>query len=111
MTDKDANTARLLALADELGITVVGVGVRHHWLGNETFPWPKNSLFVPDQFEYDGWPAAWELAQRAGIYRGTAATRGQAAIDTRHLHRGVWVQSSDEGWVQVADEHHTIESS
>ena len=91
----------VFGVADELGVPVLGVGVKHDLLDNHAFPWPKHSLFTPPSVRVDGWPAAWELAKRAGIYAGCGNT-GQAQIRSdAGLPAGVWVRALD-GWVRVA---------
>lgn len=91
----------VLSIADELGVSIVGVGVKHDLLDNHSFPWPKHSLFTPPSARVDDWPAAWRIAKLAGIF-DSCGNSGQAQIRSdAGLPSGVWVRALD-GWAQVA---------
>lgn len=90
----------VLRAAEDLGIPMVGIGIAHKMLGNESFPWPKHSLFTPTDSEVDGWPSAWALAKRTGLWAGVG-NHGQAQINRGNLPAGVWIKGVD-GWSRLA---------
>lgn len=96
------NTGRLLDIARQVGATAVSVGILHPRLDNLKWPFPPHlSIFTPpDEDAEDGWPAAWTIARRMGIYEG-CGNRGQAQCDTSGLLRGVWELQHGK-WVRLA---------
>jgi len=83
-------TAKLLAIAKEIGVTAVSVGKKHARVGNESFPFGAGgSIFTPPDERIDGRPAAWHLAEIMGISHGAGNT-GQHQADIEELIEGVY---------------------
>ena len=99
-------TAELLALAGELGATVVGIGnTRHPLLKNEGHPFHHDrQIFTPpaERVRDRVWdsPVAWVLAKRFGIRDG-CGNSGQCQAITAGLDLGVWIKLVD-GWGRIA---------
>lgn len=64
-------TAEVLAIAEQLGVKTVSIGVKTPLVGNDSFPFGGgSSLFTPKGSKVDGWPSAWRIAEQAGISTG-----------------------------------------
>lgn len=76
-----AKTLEVLAIAESIGVTIVGIGVKHKDLGNEEWPFGlSGNIFTPkDNKGPNGWPAAWHIAEAAHISHG-AGNSGQHQI-------------------------------
>ena len=95
-------TASFLALARDLGITLVGIGnARHKFLDNESFPFHMDKqIFTHPSVRIDGWPAVWTLARQAGIHAG-CGNSGQCQADTTGLELGVWILLASSEWARI----------
>jgi len=83
-------TEEVLQIASKYGVKTVGIGVRHASLGNESFSFgPRGSIFTPVNARVDGWPAAWRIAEEAGISYGAGNT-GQHQIDNSQVLDGLY---------------------
>lgn len=73
-------TAEVLAIAQSLGVRTVSIGVVTPLVGNERWSFSASgSIFTPRETRIDGWPAAWRIAEQAGIGSGAGNT-GQHQI-------------------------------
>lgn len=83
-------TEELLAIASGVGVTALSIGKKHPLVGNEDFPFGvSGSIFTPEENRHNGWPAAWHIAETAGISQG-AGNSGQHQADTSNLIDGVY---------------------
>lgn len=95
-------TARLLAIAKDLGATAVSIGMIHPRVGNEGWRHCGGYMIFtpPDERDDHGWPAAWAIARKMDISYGAGNT-GQHQADTSGLLRGVW-ELNDDDWKRLA---------
>jgi len=82
-------TAELLDIAAEAGVSAVSIGKIHERVGNERWTYGNGAIFTPVDERVGGWPAAWHIAERAGISQG-AGNPGQHQADTSGLIDGVY---------------------
>lgn len=83
-------TDEVLEVAKELGVSVVSIGLRSELVKNDDWGFgTSNSLFTHPDDKVDGWPAAWEIARRSGIYSG-CGNSGQAQIHSQMVADGVY---------------------
>ena len=83
-------TAELLEIARAAGVTAVGISKTHPRLGNEH--WGQRgggAIFTPVDEEVNGWPAAWHVAEKAGVGFG-CGNPGQHQARTKNLIDGVY---------------------
>jgi len=98
-----ATTARVLSIANDIGVTTVGIGRKHADLGNEQFPFSATgSIFTPLGDRHDGWPAAWHIANKAGIADRVGNT-GQHQIPISACIDGLY-RCIDGVWTQIDGE-------
>lgn len=85
-----SKTAEVLTIASEEGVEVVGLGRKHEILDTGNFPYDGGgSIFTPHAARINGWPAAWRIAERAGIGYGCGNT-GQHQIHSEQVIDGVY---------------------
>ncbi|WP_181034737.1 hypothetical protein [Clavibacter michiganensis] len=83
-------TAELLQIAAEAGVTAVSIGKKHPRVENEGWPFGySGNIFTPVGERVGSWPAAWHIAERAGIGGGSGNT-GQHQTDNTDLIDGVY---------------------
>lgn len=83
-------TAKLLSIAKDKGVTAVSVGKKHPRVGNEDWPFGAGgSIFTPKDERINNWPAAWHLAEAMGISYG-GGNPGQHQAKIEELIEGVY---------------------
>lgn len=82
-------TAELLEIAAEAGVSAVSIGKIHERVGNERWAYGDGAIFTPVDERVGGWPAAWHIAERAGVSCGAGNT-GQHQADISGLIDGVY---------------------
>ena len=82
-------TAELLAIAQEAGVTAVSIGKIHPRVSNEHWHYGGSAIYTPPSEKVGGSPAAWFIAQQAGISWG-CGNPGQHQADTSQLVDGVY---------------------
>jgi len=93
-------TEELLAIASEVGVTSVSIGKVHPLVGNESWSFSASgAIFTPKEDRHNGWPAAWHIAEKAGVSNG-AGNSGQHQADTSNLIDGVY-ECRDGNWARV----------
>ncbi|KQW07628.1 hypothetical protein ASC66_01115 [Leifsonia sp. Root4] len=83
-------TESLLGIAQSLGVNVVSIGMIHEAVANEGWDYRgRGSIFTHPNARVDGWPAAWRIAEQAGVGYGAGNT-GQHQADLSSLIDGVY---------------------
>ncbi|BBY53963.1 hypothetical protein H7J07_04845 [Mycobacterium koreense] len=101
--EKPKRTAQLLEVATELGVTAVSIDVRHPSLTERDWPHsPRGCIFTPPDEYVGSWPAAWAIADRAGISRGAGST-GSHQADTSGLVPGIYEHRGGQ-WTRFDEE-------
>ena len=96
--------AKLLSIAEDMGVTVISIGRKSALVENEGWPFGySGSIFTKkEDQDKNGWPSAWAIASKAGVDAG-AGNSGQHQVKSGVLLEGVY-QLRDGQWYEVSQE-------
>lgn len=100
----ETKTEELLEIASSVGVELVSIG-KHTELIDSTKNYPytaSGSIFTPIENRHGGWPAAWHIAEKAGVSYG-AGNGGQHQAHTVNLIDGVY-ECRNGQWSRVDSE-------
>ncbi|GAA1412070.1 hypothetical protein AUR04nite_00080 [Glutamicibacter uratoxydans] len=101
LVEAQTKTEKLLAIAESVGVTVISIGKKHPAIDSTgDFPFgASGSIFTPLDDRHNGWPAAWHIAEKAGVSQG-GGNSGQHQADTSKLVDGVY-ELRNGNWARI----------
>lgn len=98
----EAKTEELLEIASSVGVELVSIGKKTDLIDStKHFNYASGSIFTPTENRHGHWPAAWHIAEKAGVSYG-AGNNGQHQAHTSDLIDGVY-ECRNGQWSRIDD--------